>query len=140
MVGKRYFEINKNGVDNSLRYYLCTDRYDIKDKTSMLKKALKYFAKKYLKEIGAYDQCSFWEMSCYVADILCVSACELQRWYRGMSHEDNILQRPLALILLEFMKTDNTSSKISLTSRAKALRNKKEYDQERINCSTCKCK
>ena len=81
-------EINKNGVDNSLRYYLCTDRYDIKDKTSMLKKALKYFAKKYLKEIGAYDQCSFWEMSCYVADILCVSACELQRWYRGMSHED----------------------------------------------------
>ena len=29
---------------------------------------------------------------------------------------------------------------VSLTSRAKALRNKKEYDQERINCSTCKCK
>lgn len=82
-------EINKRGVDSiSLKYYLRTDRYDIKDKTSMLKKALKYFAKKYLKEIGAYDQCSFWEMSCYVADILCVSACELQRWYRGMSLED----------------------------------------------------
>lgn len=81
-------DINKNGVDNSLRYYLRTDHYDIKDKTSMLKKALKYFAKKYLKEIGAYDQCSFWEMSCYVADILCVSPCELQRWYRGMRCED----------------------------------------------------
>ena len=82
-------EINKRGVNSiSLKYYLRTDRYDIKDKTSMLKKALKYFAKKYLKEIGAYDQCSFWKMSYYVADILCVSACELQRWYRGMSHED----------------------------------------------------
>lgn len=82
-------EINKRGVNSiSLKYYLRTDRYDIEDKTSMLKKALKYFAKKYLKEIGAYDQCSFWEMSCYVADILCVSACELQRWYRGMSYED----------------------------------------------------
>lgn len=82
-------EINKRGVNSiSLKYYLRTDRYDIEDKTSMLKKALKYFAKKYLKEIEAYDQCSFWKMSCYVADILCVSACELQRWYRGMSHED----------------------------------------------------
>ena len=81
-------DINKNGVDNSLRYYLRTDHYEIKDKTSMLKKALKYFAKKYLKEIGAYDQCSFWKMSCYVADILCVSPCELQRWYRGMRCED----------------------------------------------------
>ena len=30
-------DINKNGVDNSLRYYLRTDHYDIKDKTSMLK-------------------------------------------------------------------------------------------------------
>ena len=29
-------DINKNGVDNSLRYYLRTDHYDIKDKTSML--------------------------------------------------------------------------------------------------------
>ena len=27
-------------------------------------------------------------MSCYVADILCVSPCELQRWYRGMKYED----------------------------------------------------
>ena len=82
-------EINKRGVNSiSLKYYLRTDRYDIEDKTSMLKKALKYFAKKYLKEIGADDQCSFWKMSCYVADILCVSACELQRWYRGMSYED----------------------------------------------------
>ena len=81
-------DINKNGVDNSLRYYLRTDHYDIKDKTSMLKKALKYLAKKYLKEIEAYDQCSFWEMSCYVADILCVSPCELQRWYRGLKYED----------------------------------------------------
>lgn len=81
-------DINKNGVDNSLRYYLRTDRYDIKDKTSLIKKALRYFAKKYLKEIGGYDQCSFWEMSCYVADILCVSPCELQRWYRGMKNED----------------------------------------------------
>lgn len=82
-------EINKRGVNSiSLKYYLRTDRYDIEDKTSMLKKALKYFAKKYLKEIRAYDQCSFWKMSCYVADILCVSACELQRWYRGMSYED----------------------------------------------------
>lgn len=82
-------EINKRGVNSiGLKYYLRTDRYDIEDKTSMLKKALKYFAKKYLKEIGAYDQCSFWKMSCYVADILCVSACELQRWYRGMSYED----------------------------------------------------
>lgn len=82
-------EINKRGVNSiSLKYYLRTDRYDIEDKTSMLKKALKYFAKKYLKEIGACDQCSFWKMSCYVADILCVSACELQRWYRGMSYED----------------------------------------------------
>lgn len=46
-------EINKRGVNSiSLKYYLRTDRYDIEDKTSMLKKALKYFAKKYLKEIG----------------------------------------------------------------------------------------
>lgn len=81
-------DINKNGVDNSLRYYLLTDRYEIKDKTSMLKKALKYFAKKYLKGIGGYGQCSFWEMCCYVADVLCVSPCELQRWYRGMREED----------------------------------------------------
>lgn len=43
-------DINKNGINNSLRYYLRTDRYDIKDKTSMLKKALKYFAKEYLKK------------------------------------------------------------------------------------------
>lgn len=81
-------EINKKGVDNSLKYYLLADRYEIKDKTSMLKKALKYFAKKYLKEIGGYNQGSFWEMSCYVADILCVSPCDLQRWYRGMGCED----------------------------------------------------
>lgn len=82
-------EINKRGVNSiSLKYYLRADHYDIKDKTSMLKKALKYFAKKYLKEIGGYDQCSFWKMSCYVADILCVSPCELQRWYRGMRCED----------------------------------------------------
>lgn len=82
-------EINKRGVNSiSLKYYLRADHYDIKDKTSMLKKALKYFAKKYLKEIGEYDQCSFWKMSCYVADILCVSPCELQRWYRGMRCED----------------------------------------------------
>lgn len=46
-------EINKRGVNSiSLKYYLRADHYDIKDKTSMLKKALKYFAKKYLKEIG----------------------------------------------------------------------------------------
>lgn len=81
-------DINKNGINNSLRYYLRTDRYDIEDKTSMLKKALKYFAKEYLKKIKAYDQCSFWKMSCYVANTLCVSPCELQRWYRGMSLED----------------------------------------------------
>lgn len=81
-------DINKNGVENSLRYYLRTDHYDIKDKTSMLKKAFKYLAKKYLKEIGGGDQCSFWKMSCHVADVLCVSPCELQRWYRGMRCED----------------------------------------------------
>lgn len=82
-------EINKRGVNSiSLKYYLRADHYDIKDKTSMLKKALKYFAKKYLKEIGGCDQCSFWKMSCHVADILCVSPCELQRWYRGMKYED----------------------------------------------------
>nr|DAY86890.1 MAG TPA: hypothetical protein [Caudoviricetes sp.] len=81
-------DINKNGVENSLRYYLRAGHYEIKDKTSMLKKAFKYFAKKYLKEIEGCDQCSFWKMSCYVADVLCVSPCELQRWYRGMRCED----------------------------------------------------
>jgi hypothetical protein len=35
-------------------------------------------------------------------------------------------------------KSDRIS--ISLIGRAKALRNIEEYDQERINCSTCKCK
>lgn len=81
-------DLNKNREQNFMRIKM-ERGFAITADRLMLHKALKYYAKRYLKEVtGGCDQCRFSEMAIWIANRLLVSYWNVMRQFRGIAFND----------------------------------------------------